>query len=37
MSADLALIPLLYLMRRLITAWLGTQQAARMREAAARD
>ena len=37
MCAAIALIPLLYLVRRLITAYLGEQQARRLHEAAARD
>jgi uncharacterized integral membrane protein (TIGR00697 family) len=36
MLAAIALIPLLYLMRRLIIAWLGRDQAAQLRAAAAR-
>ena len=35
MLAAVALIPLIYLMRRAITAYLGTERAARLREAAA--
>lgn len=37
MACAIALIPLLYLVRRGITAWLGRDQAAQLREAAARD
>ena len=37
MAAAIALIPLLYLVRRGITAYLGSSQAAQLRAAAARD
>jgi len=37
MAAAIALIPLLYLVRRGITAYLGHGQAAQLRSAAARD
>lgn len=37
MAAAIALIPLLYLVRRGITAYLGNSQAAQLRAAAARD
>lgn len=37
MAAAVALIPLLYLVRRGITAYLGSSQAAQLRAAAARD
>jgi len=37
MAAAIALIPLLYLVRRGITAYLGADQAAQLRAAAARD
>ncbi|MBY4599515.1 queuosine precursor transporter [bacterium BD-1] len=37
MACAIALIPLLYLVRRGITAWLGRDQAAQLRAAAARD
>jgi hypothetical protein len=37
MAAAIALIPLLYLVRRGITAYLGQGQAAQLRAAAARD
>ena len=36
MLAAIALIPLLYVARRAVTGWLGREQAARLREAAAR-
>ncbi|HLS84338.1 MAG TPA: queuosine precursor transporter [Arenimonas sp.] len=36
LACAIALIPLLYLMRRLITAWLGRDMAAQLRNAAAR-
>jgi uncharacterized integral membrane protein (TIGR00697 family) len=36
MAAAIAMIPLLYLVRRGITAWLGREQAAQLRHAAAR-
>lgn len=37
MACAIALIPMLYLMRRAITAWLGRDQAGQLRHAAARD
>ncbi|HLU12650.1 MAG TPA: VUT family protein, partial [Arenimonas sp.] len=36
LACAIALIPLLYLMRRLITGWLGREQAAQLRAAALR-
>lgn len=37
LACAIALIPLLYLVRRGITAWIGREQAEALREAAARD